>query len=111
MEPVSSRLRTGMSTATLGSRAFAALGHDARQNLLRMLEQAGPDGPNVARIGAIAGLAPSTPAHHPAALRVSGLADRERGGRGVLNRAEPGKDQAPEAFLTRACSAGMFRHA
>lgn len=98
-----------MSTATPESRAFAALGHDVRLNLFRLLVQAGPDGLNVSEIAAHLGLAPSTLAHHLSALVAAGLVSQGRQGREVLNRAVPGQAQALAAFLTHACCTGITR--
>ncbi|MFN3970022.1 MAG: ArsR/SmtB family transcription factor [Gemmobacter sp.] len=96
-----------MSTATPESRAFAALGHDARLRVFRLLVQAGPQGLNVSDIAAHLGLAPSTLAHHLSALVAAGLVAQGRQGREVLNRAMPGRAEALAAFLTHACCAGV----
>lgn len=98
-----------MSEASAESRAFAALGHDARLRVFRLLVRAGPDGLNVSQIGAELGMAASTLAHHLAALVAAGLVEQERQGREVLNRAARGRAQALAAYLTEACCAGIAR--
>jgi ArsR family transcriptional regulator, arsenate/arsenite/antimonite-responsive transcriptional repressor len=66
-------------------RALAALGHDARLAIFRLLVQAGEEGLIVGEIGAHLGLAPSTLAHH-----LNTLVIQERRGREVVNRAAAG---------------------
>ncbi|HEX9859051.1 MAG TPA: helix-turn-helix domain-containing protein, partial [Paracoccaceae bacterium] len=67
-----------MTQSTPESRALAALGHDARLAIFRLLVKAGPDGLIVGEIGAHLGLAPSTLAHHLAGLVAAGLVAQER---------------------------------
>ncbi|WP_162630910.1 ArsR/SmtB family transcription factor, partial [Meridianimarinicoccus zhengii] len=62
-----------MTTTSPHARALAALGHDARLSIFRLLVKAGDDGLRVGDIGAHVGLAPSTLAHHLSALVEAGL--------------------------------------
>ncbi|MFN3641998.1 MAG: ArsR/SmtB family transcription factor [Gemmobacter sp.] len=96
-----------MSTATPQARALAALGHDARLAIFRLLVRAGQDGLRVGEIASHLGLAPSTLAHHMTVLVDAGLVSQERRGREVVNRAvfDAARDLA--AFLLDACCAGV----
>ncbi len=53
-----------MTTMTPEARSLAALGHDARLAIFRLLVKAGDAGLNVGQIGGHLGIAPSTLAHH-----------------------------------------------
>ena len=96
-----------MTTATPQARALAALGHDARLAIFRLLVRAGEDGLRVGEIAGHLGLAPSTLAHHLATLVDAGLVTQERRGREVISRAvfDAARDLA--AFLLDACCAGV----
>jgi DNA-binding transcriptional ArsR family regulator len=96
-----------MSTATPEARALAALGHDARLSIFRLLVRAGDDGLRVGEIAGHLGLAPSTLAHHMAALVDAGLVRQERRGREVVSRADFDAARALAAFLLEACCAGV----
>ncbi len=88
-------------------RALAALGHDARLSIFRLLVQAGEDGLIVGEIGAHLGLAPSTLAHHLNTLVAAGLVIQERRGREVVNRADYDAMRRVLGFLTENCCAGL----
>ena len=62
-----------MTTISSNARALAALGHDARLSIFRLLVKAGEGGLRVSDIGEHLGLAPSTLAHHLSSLVESGL--------------------------------------
>lgn len=96
-----------MTQSTPESRALAALGHDARLAIFRLLVKAGPDGLIVGEIGAHLGLAPSTLAHHLAGLVAAGLVAQERRGREVVNRAEFATARRLADFLVAECCAGF----
>ena len=68
--------------------ALAALGHEARLKLFRLLVRAGPEGLSVGEIGRHLSIPPSTLAHHLGALVGAGLVSQERQGRAVLSRAD-----------------------
>ncbi len=87
--------------------AFAALGHDARLSIFRLLVRAGPEGLRVGEIGAHLGLAPSTLSHHLTALVDAGLIVQERRGREVVNRADFDATRRIAAFLIEECCAGV----
>jgi ArsR family transcriptional regulator, arsenate/arsenite/antimonite-responsive transcriptional repressor len=96
-----------MTTATPESRALAALGHDARLSIFRLLVRAGEGGLNVGEIGAHLGLAPSTLAHHLSSLVAAGLVTQERQGREVLNRADFAAARRLAGFIMSECCAGV----
>lgn len=96
-----------MATTTPHARALAALGHDARLSIFRLLVTAGEDGLRVGEIGAHLGLAPSTLAHHLSTLVDAGLVLQERQGREVINRADYPAMRAVVSFLTSECCTGV----
>jgi len=67
--------------------ALAALGHEARLKVFRLLVRAGPEGLRVGDIGAVLGIPPSTLKHHLGQLIGAGLVTQERRGREIINRA------------------------
>lgn len=90
-------------------KALAALGHDARLSIFRLLVRAGDEGLIVGDIAAHLGLAPSTLAHHLNALVGAGLVVQERRGREVLNRADYAAMRRMLDYLTEECCAGIAR--
>ncbi len=96
-----------MTMTTSHARALAALGHDARLSIFRLLVKAGDDGLRVGDIGAHLDLAPSTLAHHLSTLVDAGLVVQERRGREVFNRVDYPAMQGVLAFLTSECCAGV----
>ena len=100
-------MMASMSTTSLEARALAALGHDARLSIFRLLVRAGEDGLRVGDIGRLEGLAPSTLAHHLSALVAAGLVVQERQGREVLNRVDFPAMRGLVGFLTAECCAGV----
>ena len=96
-----------MTTITLNARALAALGHDARLSIFRLLVKAGVKGLRVSDVGEHLGLAPSTLAHHLSALVEAGLVLQDRQGREVFNRVDFPSMHSLVAFLTSECCAGV----
>lgn len=96
-----------MTTTSPNARALAALGHDARLAIFRLLVRAGHEGLRVGDIGAHTGLAPSTLAHHLSALVDAGLVVQDRRGREVFNRADFTAMRRVVGFLTSECCAGV----
>jgi DNA-binding transcriptional ArsR family regulator len=86
---------------------FSALGHEARLALFRLLVRAGPEGLNIGEITRQMGLAPSTLAHHLAALVEARLVRQERRGREVLNHADLDVLRGVVGFLDAECCAGV----
>lgn len=66
---------------------FAALGHEARVDILRLLLAAHPTGLVVGEIQEELAIPPSTLSHHLDALRREGLIEQEREGRFLRYRA------------------------
>ena len=89
------------------TRALAALGHDARLSIFRLLVRAGNDGMIVGEIGAHLDLPPSTLAHHLSTLVQAGLVTQERRGRETVNRADFAALREVLAFVTEACCVGV----
>ena len=100
-------MMVGMSITSTNARALAALGHDARLSIFRLLVKAGADGLRVSDIGAHLGLAPSTLAHHLSTLVDAGLVVQERQGREVLNRVDYPAMHRVLDFLTSECCSGV----
>jgi ArsR family transcriptional regulator, arsenate/arsenite/antimonite-responsive transcriptional repressor len=96
-----------MTTMTPQARALAALGHDARLSIFRLLIKAGEAGLNVGQIGGHLGIAPSTLAHHLGALVDAGLVRQERLGREVVNHADYAAIRSLSDFLVAECCAGL----
>ncbi|NHB77015.1 ArsR/SmtB family transcription factor [Rhodobacter calidifons] len=96
-----------MSTTSPNARALAALGHDARLSIFRLLVKAGEEGLRVGDIGEHLGLAPSTLAHHLSALVDAGLVVQDKRGREVFNRVDYPAMRRLVGFLTSECCAGV----
>ncbi|MEH6675520.1 MULTISPECIES: ArsR/SmtB family transcription factor [unclassified Sulfitobacter] len=89
------------------ARALAALGHDTRLEIFRLLVRAGDDALTVGEIGAHLNAAPSTLAHHLGALVDAGLIIQRRDGRSVVNRVDFDAMRATLSFLTSECCTGV----
>ena len=96
-----------MTTTSPNARALAALGHDARLSIFRLLVKAGDEGLRVGDIGEHLGLAPSTLAHHLSTLVDAGLVVQDKQGREVFNRVDFPAMQRLVSFLTSECCAGV----
>jgi DNA-binding transcriptional ArsR family regulator len=96
-----------MSITSPTARALAALGHDARLSIYRLLVKAGDGGLRVGEIAEHLGLAPSTLAHHLKALVEAGLVVQEKRGREVVNMADYTAMNGLVQFLTRECCTGV----
>ena len=96
-----------MTTTSPNARALAALGHDARLSIFRLLVKAGDDGLRVSDIGEHLRLAPSTLAHHLSTLVDAGLVLQDKQGREVFNRVDFPAMNRLVGFLTSECCAGV----
>lgn len=96
-----------MSITSPTARALAALGHDTRLAIFRLLVRAGEEGLNVGEIGQHLEQPPSTLAHHLSALVDAGLVMQERQGRLVLNRVDYAAMRRMLDFLTSECCTGV----
>ena len=89
------------------ARALAALGHDARLQIFRVLVKAGRDGLTVGQIVRHLGLPASTQAHHLKMLVDAGMVLQARQGREVINTVDFDKMNAVIGFLSDECCAGF----
>jgi DNA-binding transcriptional ArsR family regulator len=96
-----------MTTTTPTARSLAALGHDARLGVYRLLVQAGPEGLTVGEIGTHLGLPPSTLAHHLRTLVAAGLVIQEKRGREVVTRADYDAMRRTIDVLAAECCTGL----
>ena len=96
-----------MSTTSPIAKSLAALGHDARLSVFRLLVKAGEEGLSVGEISQHLELAPSTLAHHLRALVNAGLVEQEKQGREVINRTDFAAMQQTVDFLTSKCCEGV----
>lgn len=94
-------------TMAKAAQALAALGHEARLSVFRLLVRSGHDGLNVGEISAHLDMPASTLAHHLRALVSAGLVVQERHGRITVNRADYRAMDAVLAFLGDECCAGV----
>ena len=96
-----------MDRTAATARALAALGHEARLSVYRLLVRAGQEGLIVGDIAGHTGLPLSTLAHHLRQLVAAGLVVQERRGREVVNRADFAAMNRTLAFLTDECCTGV----
>jgi DNA-binding transcriptional ArsR family regulator len=96
-----------MTPISRNARALAALGHDARLSIFRLLVKAGEPGLRVSDIGDHLGLAPSTLAHHLSTLVEAGLVVQDRQGREVFNKLDYPAMERLLAFLSAECCSGV----
>ena len=89
------------------AQALAALGHEARLSVFRLLVRSGHGGLNVGEICAHLDMPASTLAHHLRALVAAGLVTQERQGRIILNRADYQAMDSLLEFLGDECCAGV----
>lgn len=87
--------------------ALAALGHEARLEIFRLLVRAEPEGLNIGEIGQLLGAPPSTLAHHLGALVRVGLVAQEKRGREVVNRARTDALRNLFGFVEEECCRGV----
>ena len=83
--------------------SFAALAHDSRLAIYRLLVQAGPTGLSVGEIGASVRVAPATLSFHLKALTHAGLVGARQDGRFIYYSANFERMSALIGFLTEKC--------
>lgn len=85
---------------------LAALGHESRLSIFRLLVEAGPDGINASAIGEQLGLPPATLSFHLAHLGRVGLIHSERESRFIHYSADYAAMERLIGFLTHNCCQG-----
>lgn len=85
---------------------LAALGHESRLAVFRLLVEAGPEGMNASAIGEGLGLPPATLSFHLSHLTRVGLIRGERESRFIRYSAEYATMDELIAFLTANCCQG-----
>lgn len=85
---------------------LAALGHDARLAIFRLLVQAGPAGLSAGEIGEAVGMAPNTLSFHLSHLSRVGLIEGRRESRFIHYAARFGAMNELIGFLTENCCQG-----
>jgi len=85
---------------------LAALGHESRLSIFRLLVEAGPEGINASAIGEQLGLAPATLSFHLSHLSRVGLIQGERESRFIHYSANFATMDELIAFLTNNCCSG-----
>lgn len=86
---------------------LAALGHESRLSIFRLLVEAGPAGIIASAIGEQLGMAPATLSFHLAHLSRVGLISSVRESRFIRYSAHFGTMDELIAFLTRNCCQGQ----
>ncbi|MDD1648830.1 MAG: metalloregulator ArsR/SmtB family transcription factor [Methylococcaceae bacterium] len=94
-----------METLT-AAELLAALGHESRLAIFRLLVEAGPEGMNASAIGEKLDLPPATLSFHLAHLNRVGLIRGQRESRFIRYSAEFATMDELIAFLTHSCCQG-----
>jgi ArsR family transcriptional regulator len=87
--------------------ALAAVAHETRLKVFRLLVAAGPQGMAAGRIGEKLDLAPATLSFHLAHLARAGLAKSRQEGRFVIYSADFDNMNALVGYLTENCCGGQ----
>ncbi|MEX0367837.1 MAG: ArsR/SmtB family transcription factor [Ruegeria sp.] len=90
---------------------FAAMGSEARLQVLKTLVRAGEPGLSVGQIQERTGIAPSTLAHHLKFLAAGGLVEQEKAGRSTINRAQFDELEKLAQFILSECCADLEKKA
>ncbi|QKV18952.1 ArsR/SmtB family transcription factor [Oricola thermophila] len=85
------------------AQGFAAIGSEARLQVLQTLVKAGPPGLTVGDIQSRTGMAASTLAHHLRFLASAGLITQEKEGRSVISRADYDRLETLAEFILKEC--------
>ena len=83
--------------------SLAALAHEARLGVFRLLVQAGPDGLEAGEIGERLDILANSLSFHLTRLRYAGLVTSRRSGRNIIYSADFERMQNVIAFLTENC--------
>jgi DNA-binding transcriptional ArsR family regulator len=87
------------------AQGFAAIGSEARLEVLGTLVRAGDQGLTIGDIQSRTGMAASTLAHHLKFLKSAGLIEQEKSGRSVVNRANYPRLEALAGYILKECCA------
>lgn len=87
------------------AQGFAAIGSEARLEVVRTLVRAGNQGLTIGDIKSRTGMAASTLAHHLKILKSAGLIEQEKTGRSVINRAAFARLEALAGYILKECCA------
>lgn len=88
------------------SELLAALGHESRLSIYRLLVEVGCDGINASSIGEKLGIVPATLSFHLAHLSRAGLIKRRQEGRFIYYSVDYGVMDELLAFMTNNCCQG-----
>jgi DNA-binding transcriptional ArsR family regulator len=91
------------------AQGFAAIGSEARLQVLRVLVRAGDAGLSVGDIQARTDMPASTLAHHLRFLALAGLIEQEKTGRTIINRAAYGHLRALADYILNECCADEIK--
>lgn len=91
------------------AQGFAAMGSEARLDVLNCLVRAGEAGLTIGTIQERTGIAPSTLAHHLKFLSGAGLVSQEKQGRSTINRAEFDRLRVLASYILNECCADTAR--
>ncbi len=100
---------TFVLTSDSAAKALAALGHEARLSVYRLMVRAGHDGLNISDIQEQLDIPASTLAHHLRALVQAGLVLQEKRGREIFNRPDFDAMDQIAKFLMEECCQGVTR--
>lgn len=92
------------------AQGFAAIGSEARLEVVRTLVRAGSKGLTIGDIQNRTGMAASTLAHHLKFLKSAGLIEQEKAGRSVINRANFPRLEALAGYILKECCADEIGH-
>jgi len=92
-------------TPEMAAQGFAALGSEARLQVVLALVKAGQGGLSVGDIQSRTGMAASTLAHHLKFLASAGLVVQEKDGRSVINRAAFAHLEDLAGYILKECCA------
>ncbi len=87
------------------AQGFAAMGSEARLQVVLTLVRAGRRGLTIGEIQTRTGMAASTLAHHLKFLASAGLIEQEKTGRSVVNRANFSRLETLAAYIMKQCCA------
>jgi DNA-binding transcriptional ArsR family regulator len=91
------------------AQGFAAMGSEARLQVVLTLVRAGNSGLNIGDIQSRTGMAASTLAHHLKFLASAGLIEQQKAGRAVINRASFPRLETLAAYILKECCADEKR--